>query len=201
MQTAAAETAWWDLHTEQREQYGEGAWDDPATRGEVVRLLDLQHGFPLRPPRIVDLGCGSGRLLVPLAQEWPELEWVGVDSSPAMIADASRTAPFEVGLMVGDGRSLPAGLEQIDACYSIALMQHLDPQGVASYMKAISDALAHGGRFVFQFVEGADEPAFLFWQYSVELMLRLCSSFRLKAVAVEPGLLHPEWTWIAAERA
>lgn len=44
-----------------------------------------------RPARVVDLGCGTGRLTATLAELWPEAEVVGIDSSPEML---SAAAPY-----------------------------------------------------------------------------------------------------------
>lgn len=51
------------------------------------------------PRRVVDLGCGPGRLTALLADRWPEAAVEGVDSSPEMIA-AAEPGPrltFRVG--------------------------------------------------------------------------------------------------------
>lgn len=43
--------------------------------------------------QIVDLGCGPGNSTALLHQRWPTAHITGVDSSSAMIAEASRTLP------------------------------------------------------------------------------------------------------------
>ena len=51
------------------------------------------------PARIVDMGCGPGNSTELLAQRWPAAELVGLDSSPAMLAEARMrlpTARFEL---------------------------------------------------------------------------------------------------------
>jgi len=54
----------------------------------------LAHVEPTRPPGlVVDLGCGPGNLTALLAERWPAAEVFGVDSSPAMLADARRDHP------------------------------------------------------------------------------------------------------------
>src|SRR5687768_14361039 len=54
------------------------------TEGEAV-VLEL---IPARVARVLDLGCGDGRLLALVRLARPEAEGVAVDFSPAMIAAA-----------------------------------------------------------------------------------------------------------------
>lgn len=44
------------------------------------------------PARIADLGCGPGNSTALLAARWPEARIDGIDSSPAMLAEARLTA-------------------------------------------------------------------------------------------------------------
>ncbi len=44
---------------------------------------------PTDPRRVVDLGCGPGNLTATLARRWPGASVLGLDSSPAMVAQAA----------------------------------------------------------------------------------------------------------------
>jgi trans-aconitate 2-methyltransferase len=46
--------------------------------------------------RVIDLGCGTGELTATLAERWHPAELIGLDSSPAMLAEA---APRSGGLL------------------------------------------------------------------------------------------------------
>ena len=62
--------------------------NEPALRDNVVQICERVRA--LRPRRILDLGCGSGLLLFPLA---PDCErYVGVDFSAEAIADLTGEA-------------------------------------------------------------------------------------------------------------
>src|SRR5690349_15074633 len=55
-------------------------------------LAVLPHLFGLKPPpvrgcRVLELGCASGGNLIPMAQDFPESEFVGIDLSARQIAD------------------------------------------------------------------------------------------------------------------
>ena len=66
----------------------------------VVREADL------RGRRVLDLGCGTGRLAEPLAERATARVW-GVDASPEMLAVAREKLPTSVGLKQGRAEDLP----------------------------------------------------------------------------------------------
>jgi len=75
--------------------YRHGAVPDshPARVGAIARLF----GIPAAPPdrcRVLELGCGEGMNLLPLAERYPTSEFVGVDFSVRQIAtaEAARAA-------------------------------------------------------------------------------------------------------------
>ncbi len=75
--------------------YRHGAVSDshPARIGAIARML----GISAAPPdhcRVLELGCGEGMNLLPLAERFPTSEFVGVDFSAKQIAvgEASRAA-------------------------------------------------------------------------------------------------------------
>jgi ubiquinone/menaquinone biosynthesis C-methylase UbiE len=54
----------------------------------VLRLLNLSPNIQYTNPKILDLGCGNGVLAKSLPDK---VEYLGVDLSPALIAEARRT--------------------------------------------------------------------------------------------------------------
>ena len=75
--------------------YRHGAVSDshPARIGAIARLLGIQAAPPDRC-RVLELGCGEGMNLLPLAERFPKSEFVGVDFSAKQIAvaEAARAA-------------------------------------------------------------------------------------------------------------
>ncbi len=73
------------------------------------------------PKRIIDLGCGPGNSTAILRQRWPEAEISGLDSSPEMIAAASKSYPQERWIL-GDVTAWSAEIP-FDIIFSNAVLQ------------------------------------------------------------------------------
>jgi ubiquinone/menaquinone biosynthesis C-methylase UbiE len=91
----------------------------------------------VRPRRVLELACGSGRVMFTLAAALPEARIVGVDSSIEMLGQAARmrdaAAPpvrERVSLAEGDMRDWPGTGEMFDAvviaCCSVSHLLTLD---------------------------------------------------------------------------
>ncbi len=65
----------------------------PARMGAIARLLG-QNAAPPDRCRVLELGCGEGLNLLPLAERFPRSQFVGVDFSPEQIrvGEEARTA-------------------------------------------------------------------------------------------------------------
>jgi release factor glutamine methyltransferase len=64
---------------------------DPRADTETLIDLALRQNLP-QPPRVLDLGSGSGALICTLLSEWPEASGVAVDLSEAALAVTARNA-------------------------------------------------------------------------------------------------------------
>lgn len=62
----------------------------------------LTRAWAKNPPgSILDVGCGTGRLLRAVSVRWPEAQLFGVDPAPRMISEAARlnsSATFKPGM-------------------------------------------------------------------------------------------------------
>lgn len=94
--------------------------------------------------RVLDFGCGNGRLLAFL----PPCDYVGVDSNPSYIDDASeRLAGPRARFVCGDLLHLDElDLEPVDHVVSIGVLHHLDDETAETAMTSALKILKPGGR-------------------------------------------------------
>jgi trans-aconitate methyltransferase len=106
----------------------------------VLGASILAQLAPSPGERILDIGCGDGRLTAEIAASGAEV--VGVDASPAMI-EAARARGLDARTV--DARALPFARE-FDAVFSNAALHWIpDPDAV---LAGVARALKPGGRLV-----------------------------------------------------
>lgn len=115
----------------------------------VQNLLDLigrQYGHKFSPKRVLDFGCGVGRLLLPLATKCEQA--VGVDIAPAMLRIAAHSAKAagvsNVLFVEGDDR-LSAVEGTFDLVNSLIVLQHIHPSRGYRLIGGLIDRLNIGG--------------------------------------------------------
>ncbi len=146
------ETTYGESFADVYDEWYQGISDVAVT---VADLIDLAGAGP-----VLELGIGTGRLAVPLAEAAPGLRVYGVDTSPAMLARlAERDTAGLVDARLGD---MIDGLP--DGPFALAFVAYntifnLTGDGTQeACFRAVADRLAPGGRFVVEaFVP--DEPA------------------------------------------
>lgn len=108
---------------------------------EALSLLDLSG-----PERVLDVGCGDGRITAEIAGRLPQGAVVGVDRSSEMIAFASRRADryalLHLRFEVADARRLPFR-EEFDLVVSFNALHWIPEQDQA--LRSIRSALKPGG--------------------------------------------------------
>ncbi|MGH9165914.1 MAG: class I SAM-dependent DNA methyltransferase [Acidimicrobiales bacterium] len=131
------------------DRYDQG-WDDLARRGQDPHG---EAGFvaALGPARVLDAGCGTGRVAIELARRG--LEVTGVDLDPEMLAVARRKAP-ELEWVAADLAALSlvdAGGERRRFDVVVAagnVMIFLEPGTEAAVVARLAGHLAPGGALV-----------------------------------------------------
>lgn len=126
----------WDAERYHRLSDPQLAWG----RGVLARL-DPQAG-----ERILDLGCGTGRLTAEVAAATGALV-VGLDRSPAMLNEARAQRIPHVGFVLGDGAALPF-TGAFTAIFSTATFHWIPDHD--RLFAGIRAALEPGGRLVAQ---------------------------------------------------
>lgn len=122
---------------------------------------------------VLDLGCGSARMLARIVQQSDGIRGIGVDRDPNSCAVARETVRREnledritiVQGDAGDVASLPPGLrEDVDTVTVMFLLHEiLGQRGRASTVALLSEIAAlvgPGGRLVMVEVSGAAEPVY-----------------------------------------
>jgi ubiquinone/menaquinone biosynthesis C-methylase UbiE len=102
------------------------------------RLLEYIE-FP-EFPNILDLGCGTGRLLNRLGSLFPKLHGTGFDFSPEMLAQARNhnRYPYRINYTQGNVESLPFTDNKFDAVFNtISFLHYPNPETVFSEVKRV----------------------------------------------------------------
>jgi SAM-dependent methyltransferase len=153
-----------------------GATFDAALAGWIGALPDVHDRLVAEPePRVLDLGCGTGRSAIAIARTYPRATVHGIDLDPASIEDA-RSAAARAGVAdrvtfaVGDAAAPPEGHYRLVTIFE-ALHDTGDPVGV---LRAARSALDDGGavyvtdeRVAGRFGDGHDVAERLAYGFSV----------------------------------
>lgn len=118
-------------------------YDPLSSDADWCRVLAARNGGP-----VLELGCGSGRIAVPLAADGHRV--VGLDRSPAMLARArarATRAGVELELHEADVRDF-----SLDEAFPLVLMVlntflMLEPKDRLACLARAREHLAEGGRF------------------------------------------------------
>jgi len=97
------------------------------TQVHAAMLDTVAASLPTRPKRILDIGCGTGRLLRGAAARWPEAELIGVDPAARMVEMARRLLPAGV-FEVAPAEELPFSDATADLVLSSVSFHHWTDQ-------------------------------------------------------------------------
>ncbi|HYB54214.1 MAG TPA: methyltransferase domain-containing protein [Thermoanaerobaculia bacterium] len=134
--------------------------DESFWRSGAADLDDLiLKDMTLDPSaRVLEIGCGVGRLLRPLSDRAARV--IGIDISPEMIARARAALADRrnLELRVTRGRLDGVADASLDFVYSFIVFQHVSSRAsVHRYLREASRALAGGGVLRFQ-IDGRRRP-------------------------------------------
>lgn len=152
--------------------------------------------FPKDPKRIIEIGCGYGRLTREIRARFPEAAVWGVDVNPVVLKEARAYDPGTHFLR--DDTLWSFGVDAADAIYSVAVFQHLTDFEKHAYITQAYDALTKGGVLRIQFIEGVRDE---FCDHWTPLQTMLLWMLQAGFTVGWPGeLVHPQWTWLTGTK-
>jgi ubiquinone/menaquinone biosynthesis C-methylase UbiE len=126
---------------------------DPLCR--LLRMAALhrpliEQAAPEPGHRVLEIGCGTGNLVVMAAGLYPDAEVTGLDPDPKALARARRKAARRgraVRLDQGFAERLPYPDESFDRILSSFMFHHLEPDAKAATLREARRVLSPGGSF------------------------------------------------------
>jgi SAM-dependent methyltransferase len=118
-------------------------------RLRVVACLSGWDAPDVTRARVLELGCGRGGNLLPMAAGLPSATFVGLDRSPVQLAEARRIADESglgnVQLVEGDVERLDVPAAAFDYVVAHGVCSWVSPQARRALLRGMARALAPGG--------------------------------------------------------
>jgi SAM-dependent methyltransferase len=114
-------------------------------RESVIEALDLRPGL-----RLLELGCGPGRLAIAIKRRWPRVTIDALDRDPDIL-HVARANAAAAGVDIRFREADIAGrfsLGRYDRVYSTLVFHHLKPEAKLDALVSIRRSLAPEGTFV-----------------------------------------------------
>ena len=142
----------WNAADYERHSSSQRQWAQP-----IIAQLTLDGD-----ERILDIGCGDGKLTAQLAARVPHGCVLGIDTSEEMIAFAEAKFRLRhvsnLSFRIGDAASLEFD-HDLDLVVSFSCLHWVQDQ--AAVLRGIRKSLKQGGRVVLQFAGKGDEASLL----------------------------------------
>src|SRR5208337_132695 len=118
----------------------------------VIRFVNVESA----PGDILDIGCGTGRLLRKIRERWPYARLIGVDPAEGMVKKARQMMPDST-FMISPAESIPLPDTSVDLVFSTTSFHHWSDQ--LQGIREIRRVLRPGGQF---FLADIAAPQFFF---------------------------------------
>jgi len=123
---------------------------------EMIEALELEPGA-----HAIDLGCGKAEVLIRVVERYPDVRAVGLDRSPAILAEARRQADARapearISLLEEDVRDYAPEPGAYDLVISMGGVSFRG--GVGGTLAVLSGFLAPGGKLLFAEGFWREEP-------------------------------------------
>jgi SAM-dependent methyltransferase len=139
----------------------------------LFAVIDRREGRVWRPRIAVDLGCGVGRLAIPLARSSDKV--IAVDVSPSMLFEVERNCRrcgvANLSAVLSDD-SLSKVPDGVDFFHSYLVLQHIPTSRGMRLIRQMAGRISEGGYVGFQVYTGCNAGLWL------RLMVRLRYVFK-----------------------
>lgn len=134
-------------HFERWSRTYEDSWMQTRLFARVHRaVLDLAASLPTpAPTSVLDVGCGTGRLLRAAAARWPDAQLIGVDPAEGMVEVARHLTPGAT-IHRSLAESLPLSDASVALAFSTVSFHHWHDQ--AASVREIARVVRPGGHFI-----------------------------------------------------
>lgn len=166
-----------------------------AARRVLIDQAELQPGY-----RVLEIGCGTGSLLLSIKRRDPRIDVTGLDPDPKALARAKRkadAASVTVRLDRGFSDALPYSDASFDRVFSCFMFHHLNgPEEKQRTLREIGRVLKPGARLhLLDFAQAGSHPhgGIARWLHSHERMSDNTEQ-RILSFMEEAGLASPVMT-------
>lgn len=108
----------------------------------VVGLLE-----EMSPKKVIDIGCGDGRLVYEIRKNLPAVEVSGADYSAQAIGFAKAFSP-SIEFYVGDITDPLFSIGTYDTVTLVETLEHIPPETIDGFVDGLSRLLESGGRLI-----------------------------------------------------
>jgi ubiquinone/menaquinone biosynthesis C-methylase UbiE len=116
----------------------------------LVPISQHLHGRDQRHNRLLDVGCGTGRLIRFVKEAFPRLPVAGLDLSPAYIGEARRhLSPYEASFEAANAEAMPFAEDSFDLLTTVYLFHEVPPPVRRTIAREFARVLKPGGRLIF----------------------------------------------------
>ena len=141
--------------------------------------LALATGIVHQPASVLDVGCGTGKLLRRARAFWPDAQFTGIDPANGMIEMAKRLTPGAT-FFTGMAEALPLQDASVDLALSTTSFHHWQDQVVG--IREIARVLRPGGFFILV------DASFPEWFVRIFRPKRFHSPVQMRTLFTQAGL-------------
>ena len=129
-----------------------------------MRYTGLKDGM-----RLIDLGCGSGRLASVLGRSM-KIEYTGIDIIQSLLDYAKSKSPINYRFLLHRALCIPAPADVCEFVGAFSVFTHLLPAESFIYLEDIRRVLKPGGKLVFSFLEFCEDSHWSIFEATVKTL-------------------------------